>query len=61
VTAATSTGGPVLVAITEQYYDTQNNLIETDVISYDLTAAGVLSLVSASVQDTSGTLILTAQ
>jgi len=61
VTAATSTGGPVLVAITEQYYDTQNNLIETDVISYDLTAAGVLSLASASVQDASGTLILTAQ
>jgi len=61
VTAATSTGGPVLVAITEQYYDTQNNLIETDVFSYNLTAAGVLSLASASVQDASGTLILTAQ
>jgi hypothetical protein len=62
VTAPVDPSGPVAVAVTNQIYDTQHNLTETDVTSYSLTTSGVLSLVSASAQQASGnTLKLTAQ
>jgi hypothetical protein len=61
VTAISGSTTSVLVAITSQINDTQSTLVETDVTNYSLTDAGVLSLVSASVQDSSGTLTVTVQ
>jgi len=61
VTAGTNPSGPVTVAITSKIYDTQNNLTETDVTSYSLTSGGVLSLVSATAQNASGSIDATAQ
>jgi len=60
VTDPVDPGSPVLVEITDKIYDPQNNLIETDVTSYTLTASGVLALVSASAQSASGSLKVTA-
>jgi len=61
VTAVSGSSSSVMVAVTDQVYDTQSTLVETDVTNYSLTDAGVLSLVSASVQDSSGTLTVTVQ
>jgi hypothetical protein len=55
---ATST---VMVAITSQVNDTQNSPVETDVTNYSLTDGGVLTLVSASVQNSSESLTVTVQ
>jgi hypothetical protein len=61
VTAVSGSSSSVMVAISDQVNDTQGTLVETDVTNYSLTDAGVLSLVSASVQDSSGTLTVTVQ
>lgn len=61
VTAVSGSSSSVMVAITEQVHDTQNNLVETDVTNYNLTTAGALTFVSASVQDASGSLQVSAQ
>jgi hypothetical protein len=61
VTAAAGSSILVMVAVTDQVYDTQNTLLETDVTNYSLTDGGVLSFVSATVQSASGTLTVTAQ
>jgi hypothetical protein len=60
VTGPADPGSPVLVEITDKIYDPQNNLIETDVTSYTLTASGVLAFVSATAQSASGSLKVTA-
>lgn len=51
----------VMVAITSQVKDTQNDPLETDVANYSLTDGGVLSLVSASVQNSTASLTVTVQ
>jgi hypothetical protein len=65
VTAVSSTASDttptVMVAITSQVNDTQNNSLETDVTNYSLTDGGVLTLVSASFQSSSGSLTVTVQ
>jgi hypothetical protein len=62
VSAVSGSTTSVMVAITDLVYDTQSNLLETDVTNYTLTDAGVLALVSTSVQSTSsGTLTVTVQ
>jgi hypothetical protein len=60
VTASVDPGSPVLLEITDKIYDPQNNLIETDVTSFTLTASGVLSFVSATAQGAIGSLKSTA-
>jgi hypothetical protein len=60
VTAASSAGGPVKVALTTKSYDQQHTLTETDVTTYGLTTSSVISFVSGSVQNSSGTLMATA-
>lgn len=59
VTAPVDSGSPVAVNFSNKIYDTQNTLIETDVFTYSLTSASVLSFISASAQSTSGTLSVT--
>jgi hypothetical protein len=59
-TAPVDPGSPESIAITDKVYDTQQNLTETDVYTYTLSAAEVLSFVSASSQTSSGTLQVTA-
>lgn len=59
VTAQSGSTTAVSVAITEQIYDTGSNLLQTDVTSYSLSDAGVLTLVSASVQNSSESLTVT--
>jgi hypothetical protein len=61
VTAVAGSTSSVMVAVTDQLYDTQSNLVETDVTNYSLTDSGVLALVSATVQNSSGSLTVTAQ
>jgi hypothetical protein len=61
VTAVSGSSSSVMVAITEQVHDTQNNLVETDVTNYSLTSADVLTFVSASAQNASESLQVTAQ
>jgi hypothetical protein len=65
VTAVSSTASDatptVMVAITSQVNDTQNNALETDVTNYSLTDGGVLTLVSASVQNSTESLTVTVQ
>jgi len=61
VTAQSGSTTTVTVAITEQIYDTQSNLLQTDVSNYNLTDAGVLTLVSASAQNSSESLSVTVQ
>jgi hypothetical protein len=65
VTAVSSTASDttptVMVAITSQVNDTQNNSLETHVTNYRLTDGGVLTLVSASFQSSSGSLTVTVQ
>jgi hypothetical protein len=61
VTAQSGSSNSVLVAITDQIYDPQNNLIETDVTNYSLTSSSVLSFTSATANGTIGSLTVTAQ
>jgi hypothetical protein len=61
VTVAVTSGTAAQVAVTDKVYDTQNNLVETDVTNYSLTTGGVLSFVSATVQNASDSLTVTAQ
>ena len=61
VTAPVDPGSPVLVKLTDQIKDTQGMVTETDVTSYDLSGAGILTLVSSSAQNSSGTLLATVQ
>jgi hypothetical protein len=61
VIAVAGSSSSVMVAVTEQVYDTQSTLVDTDVTNYSLTDAGALLLVSASVQNSSGTLAVTVQ
>ncbi|HUI59964.1 MAG TPA: hypothetical protein VLX90_07065 [Steroidobacteraceae bacterium] len=55
-TAPMDSGGPIGIAVTTKIFDTQNNLLETDVTSYSMTTANVISFVSASAQSPSITL-----
>jgi hypothetical protein len=61
VTAVSGSSSSVMVAITNQIQDTQNNPVETDVTNYSLTSAGVLTFVSATAQNASESLQVTAQ
>jgi hypothetical protein len=61
VTAPVDPGSPVLVKLTNQIKNAQGSVTETDVTSYDLSGAGVLTLVSASAQNAGGMLLATAQ
>jgi hypothetical protein len=61
VTAPVDAGSPVLVKLTSQIKDAQGSVTETDVTSYDLSGAGVLTLVSSSAQNSAGTLLATVQ
>jgi hypothetical protein len=62
VSSTTSDSTPtVMVAITSQVNDTQNDPLETDVTNYSLTDGGVLTLVSASVENSSESLTVTVQ
>jgi len=61
VTYSAGPGSPLPIAITTKIYNTQNTLTETDVTNYDLSTGNVVSFVSASVQNSSGNLQITAQ
>jgi hypothetical protein len=61
VTATSGSSSSVTVAITYQVQNTQNTAVETDVTDYNLTAAGVLTFVSASTQNASESLQVTTQ
>jgi hypothetical protein len=61
VTAPVDPSSPVSVQFTTKTYDVQNTLTLTEVTTFSLTSASVLSFVSAGAQSTSGTLTVTAQ
>jgi hypothetical protein len=61
VTAPVDPSSPVLVKLTNQIKDALGSVTETDVTSYDLSSAGILTFVSASAQSAAGTLQATAQ
>ena len=61
IAAATTSGGPLGIAITTKTYDTTNALIQTDVTNYSISTSNVISFVSASTQASQGTLTVTAQ
>jgi hypothetical protein len=61
VTAPVDPSSPVLVKLTNQIKDAQGSVTETDVTSYDLSSAGILTFVSASAQTAQGTVLATAQ
>jgi flagellar hook-basal body complex protein FliE len=61
VTAVSGSSSSVMVAITDQVDDTQNNLVETDVTNYNLTNTGVLTFVSGTVQNASESLQVVVQ
>ncbi len=61
VTATSGSSSSVMVAITYQVHNTQTTAVETDVFNYNLTAAGVLTLVSASTQNAQESLQVTVQ
>ena len=61
VTAPVDPGSPVLVKLTNQIKDALGSVTETDVTSYDLSSAGILTFVSASAQTAQGTVLATAQ
>ena len=61
VTAVSGSSSSVMVAITDQVDDTQNNLVETDVTNYNLTNTGVLTFVSGTVQNASVSLQVVVQ
>ena len=54
-------GSPIGVALTTKIFDTQGNLIETDVTNYTMTSTNVISLSGASAQNQSGMLTITVQ
>lgn len=60
VLAPVDPGSPVGITLTNKIYDTQNTLTETDVTNYTMTSSNVISFVSASAQNQSGTLTVTA-
>ena len=59
--ASIDPGSPIGVAVTTKIYDTQNTLIETDVMNYVMTSNSVISLSGASAQNQTGTVTITAQ
>lgn len=61
VTAVSGSSSAVMVAITEQVHDSQNNLIETDVTNYSLSDAGVLTFVSGTAQNAAESLQVSTQ
>jgi hypothetical protein len=61
VMAPVDPGSPIGVVVTTKIFDTQNTLIETDVTNYTMTSSSVIALSSASAQNQSGTLMVTAQ
>ena len=61
VLAPVDPGSPIGVVVTTKIFDTQNTLIETDVTNYTMTSSSVIALSSASAQNQSGTLMVTAQ
>jgi hypothetical protein len=61
VTAVSGSSSSVMVAITNQVEDTQGTALETDITNYNLTDAGVLTFVSATTQNTTESLQVTAQ
>jgi hypothetical protein len=65
VTAVASTASDatptVMVAITSKVNDTSGNLLETDVTNYSLTDGGVLTLVSATVENSTESLTVTVE
>jgi hypothetical protein len=61
VMAPVDPGSPIGIAVTTKIFDTQNTLIETDVIDYTMTTSNVISLSGASSQNQSGTLTITVQ
>ncbi|HEY4446608.1 MAG TPA: hypothetical protein VGN30_20180 [Steroidobacteraceae bacterium] len=61
VTAPVDPSSPVSVQFTTKTYDVQNTLTLTEVTTFSLTSASVLSFVSDGAQSTSGTLTVTAQ
>jgi hypothetical protein len=54
-------GSPEIVQVTAKVYDLNSALVETDTISYQLTADAVLSFFSETTQSSSGTLTVTLQ
>jgi hypothetical protein len=54
-------GSPEVVQLTAKVYDVNQALVETDNISYELTAGGSLSFNSETTQSNSGTLTVTLQ
>jgi hypothetical protein len=61
VTAIAGSTSSVMVAVTDQVADTQGNNVETDVTNYTLSDGGALAWVSATVQNSTGSLTVTAQ
>ena len=60
VMAPVDPGSPIGVAVTNKIFNTQNALVETDVTNYTMTSSNVISFASATAQNQSGTLTLTA-
>ncbi len=58
---ASDVADALTVTITTLEYDTMNNLIETDVATYNLSSGNVLSLVSITSQTQTGNVSITAQ
>jgi hypothetical protein len=54
-------GSQEVVQFTYSVYDTNQALVETDTVSYDLTENNVLSLNSATTQNATGTLTVAPQ
>jgi hypothetical protein len=61
VMAPVDPGSPIGVVLTTKIFDTQSNLIETDVTNYAMTSTNVISLSGASAQNQSGMLTITVQ
>lgn len=61
VLAPVDSGSPIGVAVTTKIFDTQNNLIETDVTNYTMTSSNVISLSGASAQNQTAMLTITVQ
>ncbi len=61
VLAPVDPGSPIGIALTTKIFDTQNNLVETDVTNYTMTSSNVISLSGASAENQSGMLTITVQ
>jgi hypothetical protein len=61
IMAPVDPGSPIGIVLTSKAYDTQNALEETDVTHYTMSSANVISFVSTSAQNSSGTVTATAQ